>query len=176
MANMDPLTKVYNRRYFQFYLTKEIERNRREGTGLSLLFIDIDDFKKINDEHGHVAGDEVLIMITGIINDSIRSSDLVFRYGGDEFIVLLPRTSIRKADILKERIVNKLAKDQEIDKCHVSVSIGQYEAKGENYEELLHFVDQEMYMQKLYKNERKVMDVAENIQEELSGTDNSSAE
>ncbi|MBI9105732.1 MAG: sensor domain-containing diguanylate cyclase [Spirochaetales bacterium] len=163
LVNIDPLTKVYNRRYFQFYLTKEIERTKRSDDTLTLMFIDIDDFKLINDTYGHVAGDKVLMLTAAVLKESIRSSDLVFRYGGDEFILLLPSTGADKAHLLKERIFKKIELSDELQSFRTSLSIGVHEAQGEDYEDLLNFVDQKMYMEKLYNKESSIEDLAENI-------------
>ena len=167
LLNLDHLTGVYNRRYLQFYLTKEVERLKRDGSALSLLFIDIDDFKKINDTYGHVAGDEVLKLVASTLVKTARSADLVFRFGGDEFIILLPGTSSLQAEKLKKRITGILEKNTAITGTPVHLSIGFYEAKGENYSDLLHFVDQEMYLQKLYKKETQSMDMADNIKNQV---------
>lgn len=167
LVNIDPLTKVYNRRYFQFYLTKEIERTRRSEDKLTLLFIDIDDFKDINDTYGHVAGDKVLLLTAGVLKESTRSSDLVFRYGGDEFIILLPSTGSDKAHLLKERIFSRMDNDTELARFNTSLSIGVHEADGEDYEQLLNFVDQKMYMEKLYNKESGIEDLPENINAQI---------
>ena len=92
----DGLTKLHNHRYFQDHLTREIKRVSRTNSPLSLILIDLDDFKQLNDTYGHAAGDEVLISLAGIMNESARESDLIARYGGEEFVILMPNTDLRR--------------------------------------------------------------------------------
>jgi diguanylate cyclase (GGDEF)-like protein len=92
-ANIDGLTAVFNKRHFQERLTEEIERAQKDGTGLSLLLLDIDDFKNYNDTNGHVAGDDVLRDMGRLLRSSVREDDVVARYGGEEFVVLYPGAS-----------------------------------------------------------------------------------
>ncbi len=167
LVNIDPLTEVYNRRYFQFYLTKELDRTKRTKDDLSLLFIDIDDFKNVNDTHGHVAGDKVLKKTAAVLKKSARSADIIFRYGGDEFIILMPSTSAEDAYRLKTRIENNLRNDEELKQYNTGLSIGIHQADDENYEEMLHFVDQKMYMEKLLNKEKDVFDLALNLNSEM---------
>ena len=100
----DGLTKLHNHRYFQDHLTREIKRVSRTQAPLSLILLDIDDFKLLNDTHGHAAGDEVLVSLAGIMNDSARESDLIARYGGEEFVILMPNTDLAGAVHLAEKI------------------------------------------------------------------------
>ena len=100
----DGLTKLHNHRYFQDHLTREIKRVSRTNAPLSLILIDIDDFKLLNDTHGHAAGDEVLITLATIMNESARESDLIARYGGEEFVILMPNTDLPGAVHLAEKI------------------------------------------------------------------------
>jgi diguanylate cyclase (GGDEF)-like protein len=92
-ANKDGLTGVYNKRYFQERLSVEIRRAERDGLGVSLFLLDIDDFKNYNDTNGHVAGDEVLKKMGQLLRGSIREDDLIARYGGEEFVILYPGAS-----------------------------------------------------------------------------------
>ncbi|HUG52308.1 MAG TPA: diguanylate cyclase [Vicinamibacteria bacterium] len=92
-ANMDDLTAVFNKRFFQERMSAEIQRARRDGTGLSLLLLDIDHFKNYNDTSGHVAGDEVLKKVGQLLKASVREDDVVARYGGEEFVILYPGAS-----------------------------------------------------------------------------------
>lgn len=117
MANTDPLTGVYNRYSFDSCLSREFQLAIRNNHTLSLLFIDIDDFKIINDTYGHDYGDIVLKKVAGIIQRTSRSSDVVFRYGGEEFVVILNDTNQDGAVIIAERIQANLANT-------VTVSIG----------------------------------------------------
>ncbi len=104
MAITDALTNVYNRRYFQEVLLREINRAERYGHFLSSLMIDIDDFKLYNDIHGHLSGDEILRQIASLFMQCTRKVDFIFRYGGEEFVFLLPETGKEGAFVLAKRI------------------------------------------------------------------------
>ena len=105
----DELTGCYNHRYFQDILTSEISRAIRYNRPLSIIMLDIDHFKKINDKYGHTFGDKVLKGIGDILKKTVRGSDMVFRYGGEEFCVILPETDKERAFIGAERIRKKIA-------------------------------------------------------------------
>ncbi len=100
----DDLTKLYNSRYFNDILTKEVERSRRYRNSVSLIFLDLDNFKNINDTHGHLAGSRTIYEAGAIIRNSVRDFDIASRYGGDEFTVVLPNTSSDGALAVAERI------------------------------------------------------------------------
>jgi diguanylate cyclase (GGDEF)-like protein/PAS domain S-box-containing protein/putative nucleotidyltransferase with HDIG domain len=104
MANTDALTGLFNHRYFQERLDEEIARCSRFGDIFSLIFLDADLFKRYNDTYGHLAGDEILKLLGQVITNSIRTIDIGFRYGGDEFAILLPGTSLSGASRVAERI------------------------------------------------------------------------
>lgn len=104
LATTDPLTKVYNRAQFERFLEIEKDRVKRYKTSFSLVFIDIDFFKAINDEYGHVCCDQVLVRIAECLRDSIRQTDMLARYGGDEFVILVTDTNLKGALLLAERI------------------------------------------------------------------------
>ena len=144
LAERDVLTKLYNRRIFFNLLEREIKRAERYGTTFSLLMMDIDDFKKINDTEGHLKGDEILVNLAKITEASIREADTVFRYGGEEFVVILPETDMEGAKIIAERIRKCIE-----DNLGITVSIGGalYES-GLDEEELIHRADLSMYASK----------------------------
>ncbi len=100
----DGLTRLHNHRFFQDHLTREIKRVDRTGEPLSMVLMDIDDFKRMNDRQGHAVGDQVLMNVAERLNESIRESDLLARYGGEEFVVLTPNTDIEGALALAEKI------------------------------------------------------------------------
>jgi len=104
MAHIDRLTLLYNRRYFDDALAREVERARRYSQPLCLLMIDIDHFKQFNDTYGHQKGDLVLAEVARIISDSIRMNDLAARYGGEEMTVILPETSLENALVAAEKL------------------------------------------------------------------------
>ncbi len=104
MAHADPLTQVQNRTAFNDAIQREYSLSKRNQQPLSLIFADIDHFKQINDTHGHACGDFVLSSLANWITDSIRGSDIVFRYGGEEFVILLSNTGLKEAMLIAERI------------------------------------------------------------------------
>lgn len=97
MAIRDPLTGVYNRRYFREVYAAEIQRAKRTGEPLSIAMLDLDGFKLLNDTLGHLAGDAVLVSFAEVLRSSMRSVDILARYGGDEFVILMPSTSAEHA-------------------------------------------------------------------------------
>ncbi len=108
LAARDPLTNLYNRRHFGEVLHREFAAAVRYHEDLSVLMVDLDNFKGINDTHGHHVGDDVLILTAGVIRDELRSADIAARYGGDEFIALLPHTPDADAEALAARIRQEL--------------------------------------------------------------------
>lgn len=125
-SNLDSLTKVFNRRALTSYLTKVCAKGRLKDD-LHLLILDIDDFKCINDTHGHIAGDKILIFIANILRKNLRDGDKVFRYGGEEFIITLNRIDAQKCKEIGERILKQVSSNQLIYKgvsLNVTMSIG----------------------------------------------------
>ena len=133
-VNLDGLTQLYNRRYIDEVLTREVARSLRHGRTLSVLLFDIDHFKRVNDVYGHAAGDAVLSCVANRASDCVRCEDIVGRYGGEEFIVVTPETSVERATIVAERLRNQVASvpfgvgDALV---YVTISIGVAELKAE---------------------------------------------
>jgi two-component system, cell cycle response regulator len=109
LSRTDPLTGARNRRAFDEALKTEVERSRRYGYPLSLVILDLDHFKAVNDRYGHPGGDAVLKTFAGIARGAVRESDAVYRYGGEEFAVLLPHTPLEGAQIAARRLVSHTA-------------------------------------------------------------------
>jgi len=109
IANLDGLTEVYNHRYFQIFLEKELNRSQRRDLELSLILCDIDNFKKFNDFHGHQVGDFVLREVCRVCSEQIREYDLIARYGGEEFVFVLPETGAEEALIVAEKLREAVA-------------------------------------------------------------------
>jgi diguanylate cyclase (GGDEF)-like protein len=105
----DDLTKLHNARFLRQHVTAEVKRARRYGSAASSLFIDIDDFKEINDRHGHLVGSHVLMEVASVILTGVRDTDVVARYGGDEFVVVLPEAATGMALRVAERVREKIA-------------------------------------------------------------------
>ncbi len=108
LSSSDGLTKLYNRSYLLSKLKEELKRHKRYNTTFSFVIMDIDDLKRINDEHGHQKGDAVLIKLGGILNTSRRDLDICARYGGDELALVLPHTNGMKAMTISERIRKRI--------------------------------------------------------------------
>jgi diguanylate cyclase (GGDEF)-like protein len=120
----DPLTGLFNRRYFGERMTASLLRARRLGCSICVLCIDLDHLKRINDGRGHGAGDDALISVADTITNNLRPTDMVARFGGDEFVVLLPDTSVAEASNLSERIVAAVSRLSVLSTGHIEVSIG----------------------------------------------------
>lgn len=163
LAITDPLTNIYNRRHFLTVLDKEFRKTERYGTPLSCTMIDIDHFKKINDDNGHHAGDQVLQKTSKIIRQNYRGTDIVARWGGEEFIVLLPQTDKDAAADSASRMLQKLSSynfSLTTDRP-VTASIGVAVAPSpdiDSDEKLLNAADMAMYRAK--KNGRNRIETA----------------
>jgi len=145
----DSLTKVHNRKYVLEELTYRLNQHLSIVTKLSIIMIDIDDFKSINDTFGHLVGDKVLYDVAQIINDMIRGFDLVGRYGGEEFLVILPNTEVSKASLVAQRIVEEIANhDFNINqKVTVSAGVANYK-KNDSVENIIQRADARLYQAK----------------------------
>lgn len=153
-AGHDPLTDLYNRRIFEDLLKYEVSRAKRKNYKFSLILIDLDNFKYINDTYGHHIGDIVLKSVADILEASIRDGDLVARIGGDEFVILLSETELEKALIVAERIRKNLENNKlcifEGAVISVSASLGvvEFPTHGTTKEELMMVVDNALYRAK----------------------------
>lgn len=112
LSQTDDLTKLHNARYLRQFLLNEIRRARRYGSSVTALFLDLDNFKQVNDAHGHLAGSHVLMEMAAVILSSIRDTDAVARYGGDEFVIVLPDTGIDLGGVVADRIRTKISDHQ----------------------------------------------------------------
>jgi diguanylate cyclase (GGDEF)-like protein/PAS domain S-box-containing protein len=153
LSIMDGLTGLYNSRHFYRVIDEERSRGSRYGQILSLLFIDIDDFKMFNDTYGHLEGDEVLARFGKLVKRSLRETDSAFRYGGEEFVVLLPMTAKMDGVQLAERIRSAFADEKFLPKPErevsmtVSVGVAQLRA-GDTAEAFIKRADSRMYKAK----------------------------
>jgi diguanylate cyclase (GGDEF)-like protein/PAS domain S-box-containing protein len=142
VANRDALTGLFNRLYFEDALAQKVLESRRYGTGLSLAMIDIDHFKRFNDTYGHLAGDEVLRRIAGIMAEGCRAADIVARYGGEEFALILPATSGDDAFPVADRLRGLIEahvvryKDEDL-RMTVSIGVASFDAARHDAQETL---------------------------------------
>lgn len=146
VASIDKLTNVYNRRMLDQFLQVEIEIANRHKEELSLIIIDIDYFKQVNDTYGHLVGDMVLIQLSKIISDNLRISDIFGRYGGEEFLIICPKTNKNSAFILAEKL-RMIVKDFEFNKVgYKTISIGIADLKRDDtIESLFEKADEALY-------------------------------
>lgn len=148
-ALFDPLTELYNRRYMDLTLPGELERAKRYRSALTLLIIDVDHFKEINDSYGHVTGDRVLAAVSRVLERSIRRSDVPVRYGGDEFVLILPATSVEGVKSIASRVRDRLSRVQVGPIDGLTVSGGVAAARSDlTPEKLLHEADALLYQAK----------------------------
>ncbi len=154
-AITDGLTNVYNYRFFQSQIEREIVRSDRHGNSFSIAMIDLDNFKQYNDTQGHLRGDEALRMIAQTIVKNIRKSDTLARYGGDEFVMILPELDKTQAKALAEKLcdvikVTSVPKKRTSRRVNLTVSLGisTFPTDGHNEEELLRKADEALYRAK----------------------------
>jgi diguanylate cyclase (GGDEF)-like protein len=155
LSNTDGLTELYNHRYFQNILNIEVERERRYKRPLSLLMIDIDNFKLCNDTHGHLMGDVVLQQVGTLVKKSTRGCDYVARYGGEEFAVILPETTKQEALVVAERIRASIAEHlfttstgKSIGNVTVTIGLSSFPEDAQDRVDLIDKADQSLYQGK----------------------------
>jgi diguanylate cyclase (GGDEF)-like protein/PAS domain S-box-containing protein len=152
-AIRDPLTGLYNRRYLNETIDREFERARRHGQPISILMIDIDHFKKINDTYGHLAGDACLEVLADLLQQITRKADIACRYGGEEFLLLLPGAQIESAALRAEELRkifenSVMPYDGREIKNTISIGMAAYPADGDSHYEIIDKADQALYSAK----------------------------
>lgn len=160
----DYLTQIKNKKFLDMKLKKYVNFSNAKKISLSIMMIDIDDFKNVNDMYGHLVGDMMLKYVANIIKNNVRSNDICCKYGGDEFMVVLPRTEIKQAEIIANRINKILEENPYIlnddirEAIYVSLSIGIAETKENiNETELVKCADKALYEAKAKGKKTVVM-------------------
>jgi len=142
----DPLTQVYNRRFLEEVGEKEFERAKRYQRPLTLIFLDIDEFKRINDQQGHLVGDQALKTVAALLSNYSRKSDFIFRYGGDEFLAIMTEVEEKGA----RQFLNRINQELSCTSLRISAGIATLEAES-SLEELVEKADRRMYQEKRSK-------------------------
>jgi diguanylate cyclase (GGDEF)-like protein len=156
LASTDTLTRISNRHATQLFLDKEVSRSQRNKSIFSILLIDLDNFKQVNDTYGHAMGDFVLIKTAQVFLSTIREQDIVGRWGGDEFLILLPDTTIENTEILAERLHSAILatefKDSNVS-VKITLSLGIASSNSsESIDVILKKADNALYMAKATKD------------------------
>ncbi len=162
LANTDPLTNLYNRRFFTEQAEKEYHRAKRYSLSMTLISIDIDHFKSINDNFGHPAGDQVLIEVANHLKASLRQSDILARIGGEEFSILLPETSAKSAMVFAERIREEQSKLKVIGdwqgaiKLSVSIGVSSFLSSDKAFDAIFSRADKALYQAKNFSRNKVI--------------------
>ncbi len=160
----DDLTRLFNSRYLNLYLEREIKRCKRHGIPLSVIFLDLDGFKNVNDQFGHLAGSGTLTEVGGILAQGVRESDIIARYGGDEFVVVLPETPASGALVIAERLRRAIEEHPFLEaqgisaRISASFGIATYPEHALSPEGLIQKADQAMYRVK--ERQKNAIEVA----------------
>ncbi len=162
LARTDSLTGLFNRGYFMELTERELARSRRNGGALSMLIVDVDNFKNVNDTYGHDVGDKALVSLSRILRESVREVDAVGRFGGEEFVVLLPEADRRDACRVADRILDcvrnaKVGVSGGVLRMTVSIGLTSFEEKEEDLDRLIKYADIALYAAK--KNGRNRVEV-----------------
>jgi diguanylate cyclase (GGDEF)-like protein len=155
LSDIDPLTGIYNRRHFDKRIQEEFQRSKRYNSDLTVAMVDIDHFKNVNDEYGHLAGDFILQSLAKFIKNQLRESDVFCRFGGEEFMILMTETPVKNGLPVMERIKNDLAETihhfplDDVDlRITISAGINMVENQTKSVQELLENVDKALYISK----------------------------
>lgn len=153
LANTDVLTFLPNRRKIIASLQEEVIRSNRYGTALSISILDLDHFKNVNDTYGHTTGDEVLRSVAARLREQIRHPDTIGRYGGEEFLIVLPNSQIQAAAEQASRLCQQIRKTQidantNVISVTISIGVAQFRAGEESWEGFLHRADEALYQAK----------------------------
>jgi diguanylate cyclase (GGDEF)-like protein len=150
-AHTDALTGVYNRRFMQDAIDREIELVKRNGNSLCLMLADVDDFKTFNTRYGHLAGDRILMEVAMLLRKNFRAADLIIRYGGDEFLVIMPDTNLDQGTIAIDRLEGLLVrwngKEHREYTLSLSCGVATYSA-GQSVEDMINRADTDLYVRK----------------------------
>lgn len=149
LATIDEKTGVYNNKFFKTISEMELDKAKRKIGPLSMMIIDLDNFKRLNDTYGHLIGDDMLKRLGFVLNNNTRKYDIVSRFGGEEFIILLPNTSIKRAKVVCDRMRRAVQNDREMKKYSVTFSGGLTEYKiGDSVKKMQSRVDKAVYLAK----------------------------
>lgn len=151
MAYVDGLTGIFNRRYFEMRITEEMERAKRYENALALVMVDIDHFKRLNDEFGHLLGDEVLRQVSSLFVQNLRKSDIVCRYGGEEFVLLMPQTTLEQASaaaVKLRKTVEGWTFPGVARPVTISLGVASFPADGDSRDALVSAADRALYAAK----------------------------
>ena len=161
MSITDPLTELHNRRYLEARLAEELSRTKRYNYPLSFMMIDIDDFKLYNDLNGHQAGDRALEITAQCLRAALRKVDVASRYGGEEFSILLPQTTLQEAGVIADRIRRKImsaeyphGKTQPLGAVTVSIGLSSYSPSLDSAEAIVRAADRALYHAKSHGKNR----------------------
>jgi len=159
----DDLTALYNSRFMALYLDRELKRCRRTRSPLSVLFMDLDGFKNVNDTYGHLAGSRTLVEVGEVLEQTVRDADILIRYGGDEFVILFPETSLSGGLVIAERIrqvieATKFLTSQNLEaRISASIGIAAYPETADDVRGLISSADRAMYQAKTLGKDRVVV-------------------
>ena len=153
-AHTDALTGVYNRRFMEDALHREIERANRNGSSICIMLADVDSFKEFNTRFGHVVGDRILAEVALLLKKNFRAADLIIRYGGDEFLVIMPDTNLTQGAVAIDRLQDLLVRwndreHREYTLC-LSCGVAMY-SPGDVLEKVIHAADSDLYVRKASK-------------------------
>lgn len=157
IATIDSLTGLFNRRFLDWTLQQQVAAAERYRTPLAIILLDIDHFKQINDTFGHQVGDEVLVLLSGLLRMRTRDSDIVGRWGGEEFLILCPRSNLTDAIATAEMLRNLLGQhtNPKVGTCTASFGVAEYRS-GDTVTKLITRVDRSLYIAKSQGRNRVV--------------------